>query len=413
MFVQTSEELLSDRSKALIETIVANIPGLNKTRRQFMAHILVLMLAVPGRRTILNLSRWADYCEKTIRLHFGQLFDWQVFNTELVRQTGRDVIIAFDPFYLPKSGKKTYGLSRFWSGVAGAVLPGIEFSAFALIDTMAKTALHYRAFQTPDRKELLDKGINLLQHYGNLVAQEGANLRKISRFFVADAYFSKKPFIEKVLTADLDFIGKMRKDVSLRYLYTGPKTGKKGAPKKFDGKVNPTDLRKKYFLRTKIEDAVLYSGKLNVKAWGAEMQVVFVFSADEESLGAILFTTADDLPAETIVNYYRLRFQIEFLYRDAKQFAGMTHCQSRSKEALDFHINASLTGVSVAKVAKYYEQKPEPTDKRPAFSLADIRNRLINEMRLKTFIFMFEIPANTQINQDKIRELLRKGQIAA
>ena len=386
------------------------IPALNKPRRLFIAHILVLFLSVPGRRCLLNLSRWSEYCEKTFRLHFSQVFDWQGFNSELVRQTGHDLIIAIDPTFLPKSGERTYGKGKFWSGVSGKVMPGLDFLGISVIDLNRETALHYRAIQTPNKESLEDSGTGLLKHYANVVAKEGPNLRKLSRYLVADAYFSKAPFVEQVLLADLDFIGKMRKDISLRYLYSGPPTGKKGAPKKYDGKVDAKDLRKNYFSRTETQEAVLYSGRLNVTSWKTEMKVVFVYSADEKSLGAILFTTDEDLPAETVLKYYRLRFQIEFLYRDAKQFAGMTHCQSRSKEALDFHVNASLTAVSAAKVQHYYGQKSEV---KRVYSLADIRNRLMNRLMIERFISVFGIQADTEENKEKIRRLLLQGQIAA
>ena len=51
----------------------------------------------------------------------------------------------------------------------------------------------------------------------------------------------------------------------------------------------------------------------------------------------------------TLYRYYVARFQIEFL-RDSKQFAGLTHCQARDVNALTFHINASLTAVSLNKL---------------------------------------------------------------
>jgi len=52
------------------------------------------------------------------------------------------------------------------------------------------------------------------------------------------------------------------------------------------------------------------------------------------------------------VKYYQLRFQIEFLFRDAKQFAGLNHCQARNQHKLDFHFNMSLAAVNLAKVIK-------------------------------------------------------------
>jgi hypothetical protein len=54
-------------------------------------------------------------------------------------------------------------------------------------------------------------------------------------------------------------------------------------------------------------------------------------------------------PAQ-VAYYYHLRFQIELLFRDAKQFTGMTQCQARSQDKLDFHLNASLAAINVARL---------------------------------------------------------------
>jgi hypothetical protein len=50
-----------------------------------------------------------------------------------------------------------------------------------------------------------------------------------------------------------------------------------------------------------------------------------------------------------ILNYYRARFQIDFLYRDGKQFTGLNDCQARSENKLDFQFNMSLTSINITK----------------------------------------------------------------
>ena len=42
-----------------------------------------------------------------------------------------------------------------------------------------------------------------------------------------------------------------------------------------------------------------------------------------------------------------MRFKIEFIFRDAKQFTGLTHCQGRSEDKLDFHFNMSLAALNL------------------------------------------------------------------
>jgi hypothetical protein len=51
------------------------------------------------------------------------------------------------------------------------------------------------------------------------------------------------------------------------------------------------------------------------------------------------------MDAKKIERYYRLRFQIEFLIRDAKQYSGLEHCQARDKNKLHFHFNLSLQDI--------------------------------------------------------------------
>ena len=56
------------------------------------------------------------------------------------------------------------------------------------------------------------------------------------------------------------------------------------------------------------------------------------------------------MSGEDVLRTYRSRFQIEFCFRDAKQFTGLTHCQARHKNQLDFSYNASFASQNVAKV---------------------------------------------------------------
>ena len=73
----------------------------------------------------------------------------------------------------------------------------------------------------------------------------------------------------------------------------------------------------------------------------------------------IYFSTDLDMSAKDIIEYYRTsryRFQIEFCFRDSKQFTGLNDCQARDLRKLDFAFNASLASVNTAKVMRqrYY-----------------------------------------------------------
>lgn len=92
--------------------------------------------------------------------------------------------------------------------------------------------------------------------------------------------------------------------------------------------------------------------------------------------------------AKTLVKYYRARYQMEFNFRDAKQHTGLTHCQARDKEKLDFHFNASLTSVNIAKaISRQGTNKNQPV----ALCIEDVKTELSNKLLLDLFLSNFEI----------------------
>ena len=62
-----------------------------------------------------------------------------------------------------------------------------------------------------------------------------------------------------------------------------------------------------------------------------------------------MFSTDIQLGASDILDFYKSRFQIGFIFRDAKQFTGLSDCQARDFTKLDFHFNASLMALNLAK----------------------------------------------------------------
>lgn len=67
---------------------------------------------------------------------------------------------------------------------------------------------------------------------------------------------------------------------------------------------------------------------------------------------------------------YALRFQIEFIFRDTKQFAGLTHWRSTDKTKLENHFDLALGVVSVAKTAQWLSLDKE---QRGSFSMAKLK----------------------------------------
>lgn len=63
-----------------------------------------------------------------------------------------------------------------------------------------------------------------------------------------------------------------------------------------------------------------------------------------------LYFSMDEIENEQdVLDFYRTRFQLEFCFRDAKQYAGLTNCQSTDFRKLAFHFNASFAAINLAK----------------------------------------------------------------
>jgi hypothetical protein len=113
---------------------------------------------------------------------------------------------------------------------------------------------------------------------------------------------------------------------------------------------------------------------------------------------ALLFSTDTDLAAECIYRYYKARFQIEFIFRDAKQFTGLGHCQARGQASLDFHFNASLTALNLAKVDAYLSFGYNP---QTPFSMATPKMVYFNEHLLEKVFSILDLdPSLIKWNPD-------------
>jgi len=109
----------------------------------------ILFLSIRGRINFLQLGRYGKYKEQRYRQQFEKSFDFLTFNKELTLSQGSGkYVIAFDPSYINKSGKKTPGLSWYWSGCANQAKWGLEIGGLAVIDIDNHTAFHLEAVQT-------------------------------------------------------------------------------------------------------------------------------------------------------------------------------------------------------------------------------------------------------------------------
>lgn len=382
---------------------------LTKGRRLFMIEIIGYYLSIKGKLNFLQFARYSDGAEQRFRNQFEKQFDFLTFNKRLILENAsKHLTIAFDPSYITKSGKCTPGVGKFWSGCAGKPKWGLEIGGIAVVDIDNHTAFHLEAIQTCN----IEQTDTLLTFYAKTLLARKIELQKISKYVIVDAYFSKAPFVSVLCDGGFELISRFRDDANLRYLHRGEQTGKKGRPKSYKGKVDFKNIDKAEFeIISADEENEVYCGIVNSKALKKNIHVVICRNKKKGKWAHKLFFSTDlTLHANTILEYYKSRFQIEFLYRDAKQHTGLNHCQARSENKLQFHFNASLTTINVAKIEHWLTTSKE---NRSSFSMADVKTMYHNELLLKRFINVFGIDPNLQKNKRIFCELINYGKIAA
>ena len=116
-----------------------------------------------------------------------------------------------------------------------------------------------------------------------------------------------------------------------------------------------------------------------------------------------------NLEGEKIYLYYKSRFQIEFLFRDAKQFTGLTQCQARSENKMHFHFNASLTAVSMAKAVYFLKNRKRSKE---SFSMSDVKSLHLNKIIADRIFANLEIDLSCKKFKRVYRDTLWLGKIA-
>ncbi|MCI6369988.1 MAG: hypothetical protein MR819_03130 [Prevotella sp.] len=126
----------------------------------------------------------------------------------------------------------------------------------------------------------------------------------------------------------------------MRYLYTGPRTGRRGRPKLIDGKIDYESLDHSRMEMLHIEGLEGKAYTLLAYSKAIKRKVRLVIWITPNNKHKLFFSTKLTMTGVEVLRTYRYRFQIEFCYRDAKQLAGLTHCQARHTPQLDFSYNA-------------------------------------------------------------------------
>jgi hypothetical protein len=410
---------------ASINTIVKRVSQMPKSGQEFLVHILSIFMSVTGRINFLQMARHSStYGEQACRNQFERYVDFVTINyvdfvtinTEYIKQNGSGHYIAtFDLTYLRKAGKFTAGVGKYWSSVAQKVCWGLEMGLLSVVDIYLHTAYHLDALQTPSLSERTEKDIDLPDHYAQCIIHSKTLLNELlCRFLVVDAYFAKQGFIDRITTqTSLEVITRLRSDANCKYLYKGPKNKGKGAPKKYDGKIDWSNPDLNHFTLA-YQDAEFKTYHQIVYCVFLKRNISIAFCQQLSPNGSVkshkIFACTDTkLTALLIQQYYQARFQQEFLIRDAKQFTGLQDCQARSVNKIEYHANVALTAINIAKFEHWLKENKQ----YQPFSMADIKTLYHNQLLMERLFSIFPNQAKLIKNDPKIKELYNFGLIAA
>jgi hypothetical protein len=405
----------------IVTDILEQMPTVRQPQRKFLVMLFATILALRGRVTGRNLSRYCDYSERTIARQFRASFAWPDFHERVLTAAldpRSEVLSVQDASFIPKSGKQTFGLGHFFNGCANRAERGLEISTLAVVDVTRRGAFTLAVAQTPpgeDKPRSPQAAEETrIDFYKQQLHDQRARLPERVQYHCVDGYLAKKKYIDEVVALQLHPITKLRADADCRFLYPGPHPKRRGAKRKYDGKVDFQDLQRFDALGTLAEHAHVHL--YTALVWHVSLKrqlrvVVLVNRKDPHKPRYIVLASTDlELDGHKRVEFYVARFPIEFLFRDSKQFTGLADCQSRAKVVLDFHFNAALATLNLARAEELRAQ----TDLLPhVFSMASWKQRQFNERLLDVFIANLALDPTWVKNHPVYEELRTYGAIAA
>lgn len=397
---------------ALLQTINQSI--LDETTRRRLAIILAAMLAMVGRVTMLGISRWTEKggSYRTIQRFFQTDIDWSqlmvAFVANWLTKAEDTFLLAGDETVVTKAGQATHGLDRFFSSIFGRPVKGLGFLAFSLISINRREAYPLRMQQLTKeealcgqrkkkekpKKKAKKKGkrgrpkgsknknrrdVELPAHLKQMqvwLKQTVELLAKVGlpvTYFLFDGAFGHNTSLQMVRQCNLHLISKLRRNSALYFPFIGQQK-KRGVRRKYGDKLNYEQIPDQYLVVTKTVDKIrtqIYQMQMWHKLFPDQLNIVIVKKTNLETKRwayVVLFSSDLTLDAVKLVDYYRLRFQIEFNFRDAKQFWGLEDFMNIKQQPVHNFANLSMFMVTVTQQLRHQRR-----GNLPHFGINDLK----------------------------------------
>jgi putative transposase len=385
------------------------------TLRQF-SRIVSAMLVMTGRVTMLGLSRWAGKggSYRTVQRFFSTVIPWAtlfwVFFRQHVYRPGDVYLLVGDEVVATKAGKHTHGLDRFFASLYGKPVPGLAFFTLSLVSTQQRRSFPLRIEQVvrSDAEQAATKAkvaakkqqaaATVMRRPGrpkgskNKPKADGTRTPECVRitgllaallqrltgvvaltYLVLDGHFGNHNALQMAQEHHLHLISKLRCDAALYFPYAGPYAGR-GPRRKYGDKVDYDNLPIPYLKETAVEghmQTCVYQMQLLHKAFAQPLHVVIIAKTNlrtQARAQVILFSSDLALAYASLVDYYSLRFQIEFNFRDAKQYWGLEDFMNVTPTGVTNAANLALFMVNVA-----YCLRTDIHPHEPDYSVLDLK----------------------------------------
>ena len=385
---------------------------LDQTTLRQLHCIVSGMLGMTGRVTMLGISRWTEKggSYRTIQRFYHMVINWSQVHWVFIRHhlLDRDdtILLGGDETVVTKAGDKTYGLDRFFSSLYGKPVPGLTFFGLFLISVkhrhsypvMMEQVIKEKVAPTeqkldqsvkspaPKRKSGRPKGsrnknrrevelspalIQIQQMIKALLRLIGLDLNLV--YCVLDGAFGNNYALQMIRQCSLHLVSKLRHDAALYFPYEGPQNNF-GPPKKYGHKLDYTNLPKQYLKATTFAKRMqtdIYQMVMWHKRLADPLNVVIIVKTNlntQAQAHVVLFSSDLNLAYDQLIDYYCLRFQLEFNFRDAKQFWGLEDFMNIKQCPV---YNAANLAMFMVNLSQVLLQQFRPTC--PAFSVNDLK----------------------------------------
>jgi hypothetical protein len=397
---------------ALLQCLQPYLPA--TTLRQFSRRVCALPV-LTGRITMLGLSRWTGTgsSSRTVQRLFSTVLPWAMLFGVFFRQhmhcPAAIYFVAGDEVIVTKAGKHTHGLDRFCSSLYGQPVPGLAFFTLSLVSIQKRRSFLMRIEQVvrsdvekatskakaaakkskgghPQRRPGRPQGskntpkaaATLTPELMRITAMLTALLQLIATVLSVtslglDGHFGNHNALHMARQCGLHLLAKLRCDAALYFPYTGPYAGR-GPHRKYGHKVDYDHLPGQYRTETTVAGPIqtcVYQAPLLHKEFPQPLNVGSIAKTNLRTHArahVVLFSSDLALAYALLIDYYGLRFQLEFNFRDTKQYWGLEDFRHVTPTGVTNAANLALFMVNVA-----YRLRADVHPREPAYSVLDLK----------------------------------------